>query len=160
MVTIECCIALLLWNVIYYTVLRCWFFFCKLKTAYEMRISDWSSDVFSSELPPMAAALMRFEAKFEGHAAKDQTQQHENKRQHECAKYDGVSQWESRQQARTAQYQPGFVAVPDRRHGIHHDVPVFFPRDEGEQYAYAQVEAVHDDIHKDAEQNDNGPEQC
>src|SRR3546814_16792658 len=31
----------------------CWllFFFFKLKTAYEMRISDWSSDVCSSDLP-------------------------------------------------------------------------------------------------------------
>src|SRR3546814_4547604 len=27
------------------------FFFFKLKTAYEMRISDWSSDVCSSDLP-------------------------------------------------------------------------------------------------------------
>src|SRR3546814_14822185 len=26
-------------------------FFCKQKTAYEMRISDWSSDVCSSDLP-------------------------------------------------------------------------------------------------------------
>src|SRR3546814_8164668 len=36
------------------------FFFCKQKTAYEMRISDWSSDVCSSDLdlfpplPPLA----------------------------------------------------------------------------------------------------------
>src|SRR3546814_16111900 len=30
---------------------RCFFFF-KQKTAYEMRISDWSSDVCSSDLPP------------------------------------------------------------------------------------------------------------
>src|SRR3546814_2338809 len=29
----------------------CCFFFCKQKTAYEMRISDWSSDVCSSDLP-------------------------------------------------------------------------------------------------------------
>src|SRR3546814_4864297 len=28
----------------------CSFFFCKQKTAYEMRISDWSSDVCSSDL--------------------------------------------------------------------------------------------------------------
>src|SRR3546814_13082222 len=28
------------------------FFFCKQKTAYEMRISDWSSDVCSSDLEP------------------------------------------------------------------------------------------------------------
>src|SRR3546814_6977449 len=30
-----------------------WFFFFKQKTAYEMRISDWSSDVCSSDLPGM-----------------------------------------------------------------------------------------------------------
>src|SRR3546814_14383596 len=29
----------------------CTFFFFKQKTAYEMRISDWSSDVCSSDLP-------------------------------------------------------------------------------------------------------------
>src|SRR3546814_18179856 len=29
-------------------------FFCKQKTAYEMRISDWSSDVCSSDLLPLA----------------------------------------------------------------------------------------------------------
>src|SRR3546814_948633 len=40
----------------------CCFFFVKQKTAYEMRISDWSSDVCSSDLPqsfappPMARA--------------------------------------------------------------------------------------------------------
>src|SRR3546814_5590461 len=30
-------------------------FFFKQKTAYEMRISDWSSDVCSSDLPPVDA---------------------------------------------------------------------------------------------------------
>src|SRR3546814_5806005 len=32
------------------------FFFFKQKTAYEMRISDWSSDVCSSDLSPVHAA--------------------------------------------------------------------------------------------------------
>src|SRR3546814_14170121 len=33
--------------------MKLWFFFfCKQKTAYEMRISDWSSDVCSSDLIP------------------------------------------------------------------------------------------------------------
>src|SRR3546814_9682686 len=31
-------------------VMCCFFFFFKQKTAYEMRISDWSSDVCSSDL--------------------------------------------------------------------------------------------------------------
>src|SRR3546814_4572118 len=30
------------------------FFFCKQKTAYEVRISDWCSDVCSSDLPNVA----------------------------------------------------------------------------------------------------------
>src|SRR3546814_9007595 len=33
------------------------FFFCKQKTAYEMRISDWSSDVCSSDLRPEPPAI-------------------------------------------------------------------------------------------------------
>src|SRR3546814_19518442 len=33
-------------------VFVCFFFFFKQKTAYEMRISDWSSDVCSSDLRP------------------------------------------------------------------------------------------------------------
>src|SRR3546814_7908675 len=34
----------------------CFFFFFKQKTAYEMRISDWSSDVCSSDLTPVRHA--------------------------------------------------------------------------------------------------------
>src|SRR3546814_3558025 len=43
--------------IIHYTAccyLRFLFFFFKQKTAYEMRISDWSSDVCSSDLEPLA----------------------------------------------------------------------------------------------------------
>src|SRR3546814_13091294 len=36
------------------------FFFFKQKTAYEMRISDWSSDVCSSDLGAGPASLYRF----------------------------------------------------------------------------------------------------
>src|SRR3546814_1656709 len=35
----------------------CRFFFFKQKTAYEMRISDWSSDVFSSDLDAVITAI-------------------------------------------------------------------------------------------------------
>src|SRR3546814_2162433 len=43
----------------------CWcrvLFFFKQKTAYEMRISDWSSDVCSSDLPDHLALPLRFAA--------------------------------------------------------------------------------------------------
>src|SRR3546814_6711236 len=40
-----------LWSIFDYVVAFYWFFFFfKQKTAYEMRISDWSSDVCSSDL--------------------------------------------------------------------------------------------------------------
>src|SRR3546814_8855940 len=42
-----------------------WFFFFKQKTAYEMRISDWSSDVCSSDLlatHPGGSPAARFSA--------------------------------------------------------------------------------------------------
>src|SRR3546814_3974564 len=38
------------------------FFFFKQKTAYEMRISDWSSDVCSSDLQYIQANVSGFEA--------------------------------------------------------------------------------------------------
>src|SRR3546814_9282936 len=37
--------------------LCCFFFFFKRKTAYELRISDWSSDVCSSDLTEIREAL-------------------------------------------------------------------------------------------------------
>src|SRR3546814_7553437 len=38
-------------------IVYCCFFCCKQKTAYEMRISDWSSDVCSSDLQPTRVML-------------------------------------------------------------------------------------------------------
>src|SRR3546814_20448061 len=39
------------------TLVSVCFFFFKQKTAYEMRISDWSSDVCSSDLLPISSPL-------------------------------------------------------------------------------------------------------
>src|SRR3546814_20123122 len=40
-------------------VLWCFVFFFKQKTAYELRISDWSSDVCSSDLPTPVRTTLR-----------------------------------------------------------------------------------------------------
>src|SRR3546814_7182131 len=48
-------------------VMFCLFFFFKQKTAYEMRISDWSSDVCSSDL--LAFANIRETAGWSGQGA-------------------------------------------------------------------------------------------
>src|SRR3546814_3509955 len=74
----SCCLCCLLFI--------CIFFFFKQKTAYEMRISDWSSDVCSSDLLPeplgKAAALLRTPRRrgAQQHDA-DQRRQH-RRRQH------------------------------------------------------------------------------
>src|SRR3546814_4582863 len=43
------------------------FFFFKQKTAYEMRISDWSSDVCSSDLPAVASAAGQCRSAYPSH---------------------------------------------------------------------------------------------
>src|SRR3546814_3444498 len=62
--------------VIFVRVLLFFIFFFKQKTAYELRISDWSSDVCSSDLPadvvPAADALRALRAQGDGYSAAGQ----------------------------------------------------------------------------------------
>src|SRR3546814_9642658 len=53
------CLSLSFFLYVVCLLLLCFFlfFFFKQKTAYEMRISDWSSDVCSSDLIPLGEAL-------------------------------------------------------------------------------------------------------
>src|SRR3546814_3366382 len=46
-----------LFVVLFYSIICFFFFFFKQKTAYEMRISDWSSDVCSSDLRSRGGAF-------------------------------------------------------------------------------------------------------
>src|SRR3546814_10171163 len=46
-------------------------FFFKQKTAYELRISDWRSDVCSSDLPMIAKLTGRLDSSGAGHAVID-----------------------------------------------------------------------------------------
>src|SRR3546814_8594932 len=48
-----------------FVIFICLFFFFKQKTAYEMRISDWSSDVCSSDLLDDAADLLQVDLRLE-----------------------------------------------------------------------------------------------
>src|SRR3546814_10051793 len=57
------------------------FFFFKQKTAYEMRISDWSSDVCSSDLAGVPASVVQsnlpvFEQQEKANRANDIARQH------------------------------------------------------------------------------------
>src|SRR3546814_10473250 len=68
------CVYLLLSCGIYVGVHICYFFFFKQKTAYEVRISDWSSDVCSSDL--MAAGVQQAAEQATGEAADEAADQH------------------------------------------------------------------------------------
>src|SRR3546814_8085738 len=59
------------------------FFFFKQKTAYEMRISDWSSDVCSSDLAQRNNAFCP--RKHRDHAWKDDIQRHADERYRQAA---------------------------------------------------------------------------
>src|SRR3546814_9046917 len=56
----------------YYGVLMVLVFFFKQKTAYDMRISDWSSDVCSSDLDPTSAfgGIIAFNRELDADTAK------------------------------------------------------------------------------------------
>src|SRR3546814_8404349 len=61
-VCVYCCILFFFFFLALSLLFRCFvlfFFFFKQKTAYEMRISDWSSDVCSSDLlsPPPSPTI-------------------------------------------------------------------------------------------------------
>src|SRR3546814_9784191 len=75
--------VLLLYVILFYLLFL--FFFFKQKTAYEMRISDWSSDVCSSDLCRhrlFAGAARQFDAgrAVRGHAAADRQLRSEERR--------------------------------------------------------------------------------
>src|SRR3546814_11497316 len=61
MLILVCSLSLNYYDM-FITLLHIFFFFFKQKTAYEMRISDWSSDVCSSDLSicPLCSNGMRF----------------------------------------------------------------------------------------------------
>ena len=62
-----------------------------------------------------------------------------------------------RQQAQAAQHQPGFVAVPDRRDGIHQQIARGFAVGEIVENADAQIEAVQQHIEEHRQAQDQRP---
>src|SRR3546814_5725940 len=69
--------------------------FFRQKTAYEMRISDWSSDVFSSDLLRRLCAQRlgaRLRPELVGQRLAEQPQQHRCQ-QHECQQPRPPAQW-------------------------------------------------------------------
>src|SRR3546814_528552 len=79
-----------------YVLLGFVFFFFKQKTAYEMRISDWSSDVCSSDLDRPAAARLLLDAGCDVLVADDGLQHYRLARDVEVCVIDGVRRFGNR----------------------------------------------------------------
>ena len=109
-------------------------------------------------VPAIALALGGAPAEFEGDAAEDQADQHRNHRGVERGHQDGVGQRKRRHQAAAAQYQPGFVAIPDRRDAVHDHVAIGLGGKQWKQDAEPKVEAVHYDIDEHRERDDERPD--
>src|SRR3546814_8723936 len=103
----------------------CWFCFFKQKTAYEMRISDWSSDVCSSDLAQDQAASFLWGADI-AHAvetgAGDRDRSFELGRAvargelgHACGAFDGDIGGDLTQQPTRDQHTASPVALGERR---------------------------------------------
>ncbi len=110
-------------------------------------------------VPDMLALADHLEAELERHAAEDQPHQHEDDRQIERGQHHRIGQRKRGEQPGTAEYQPGLVAVPDRRDGVHHHVALRGVLHEGKEDADAEIETVHHHVHHDAEDDDHRPDQ-
>jgi hypothetical protein len=83
--------------------------------------------------------------------------EHKNQRQVQCRQHGRIDHREHREQSRAAEHEPRFVAVPDGRDGVHHQVALFLIGKERKHDADAQVEAVEHHIHEEAQRDDRGP---
>ena len=106
---------------------------------------------------PDRALVRSLETELEGHAATDQPQQHEQYREIQGGHQDRERARERRQQSRSPHDEPGFVAVPDRRHRSHHQGAVPLRGSQRIENAHAEIEAVEQDVHENRERHDRDP---
>src|SRR3546814_3471046 len=111
-----------------------YFFFFKQKTAYEMRISDWSSDVCSSDLLVAGGSGCLVEAEAERQPGA--MQQRRRQQEAEAISEAGSGDWHLGAVGMAMEHGEG----ADQRHG----------RDRRQRQAERQGAADHDDRERDA----------
>src|SRR5690606_6453566 len=107
---------------------------------------------------PERPRTRRLEAELEGDAAEDKRDQHQQHRQVQRRQHQRIGRREGRKQTRTAEHQPGLVAVPDRRRGVHHVVELRAILRERREDAEAEHEAVEQHVHQHAEADHAEPQ--
>ena len=98
-------------------------------------------------------------AELEGDAAEDEREQHGDDRRVERRHHHGVGEREDREEPAAAEDQPGLVAVPDRRDGVHREILVRLALDQREEDADPEVEAVEHHVGEHREGDQPGPDE-
>ena len=99
---------------------------------------------------PDPAQPLGLVAVFEGHAAQDQTREHNEKGQVKGREQCRIDDRKGPPEHHSGDDQPGLVAVPDRRHRTHHRAPALFIAGQPEKDADAEVEAVEQYVKQNA----------
>src|SRR2546422_8910752 len=107
---------------------------------------------------PERAAAWILETELEGDATEGKGDQHHEDREVDGRDDDGKGQRKGGEQRQPAEDQPGLVAIPDRRDGVHHDLAIDGIGREAMENADAEVEAVEHDVKEHAAGNDDGPD--
>ena len=97
-------------------------------------------------------------AELERNATENERQQHDGDREINRWDDDRKCKRESSHKRKPAEHQPGFVPVPDGRDRVHDQVARISIRRESIEYAHAQIEAVQEHIHKDANAEHERPD--
>ena len=97
-------------------------------------------------------------AKLECDPAKHETEQHRDDERVGRGKDDGVGKRKGREETASAQHEPCFIAIPDRRDRVHCLIALSSDRKVRKEDADPQIEPVHHDIGEDSKADDTGPD--
>ena len=94
----------------------------------------------------------------ECNAAEDQGEQHDQDGEVHGRDYDGEGQRKRRQERKAPEHEPGLVAIPDWRDGVHHKIAGRRVRREPEEHPDPQIKPVEKDVQKYAEAKNQRPD--
>ena len=76
----------------------------------------------------------RFKTKLKRHAAKNQADEHRRQRDDQRIGDHRIGQRKGAKQPSPAEYQPGFISIPDGRHAVDHHIALFAIMHHAEQH--------------------------
>src|SRR5918993_1145317 len=98
---------------------------------------------------PFAVVWLGNPAKLECDAAEHECEQHHDQRHVQGGGDDRVCEGKRDEEPAATEYEPGLVAIPKRRDGVHHVVAVGLAREDRKQDSQSKIESVEHDVQRD-----------